>query len=132
MRSVARTEGGIEAVLKKVAEGDPRYKKLDADELPEPQAMDIYGDDFVAADGNDDEEDDGDYQKSTSSGKKQNSQKPKENPYRLGIDLTKEEFERAMKLPIGKRIRIVAVREAGQGAYKPYRATKLGLYPKEK
>jgi hypothetical protein len=132
LKAKISVDGGIEAVLKKVAEGDPRYKKLDVEELPEPQAKDIYGNDFLADDGNDDEEDDRGDQKNFSSGKKQNRQKPEQNPYRLGIDLTKEEFERAMKRPIGKKIRIVAVREAGQGAYKPYRATKFGLYPKRK
>ncbi|WP_342110898.1 hypothetical protein [Methylobacterium sp. SI9] len=132
LKAKISADGGIEAVLKKVAEGDPRYKKLDVEELPEPQAKDIYGDDLVADDGNDDEENDEDEQKNSSSVKEQNSQKSKKNPYRLGVDLTKEEFERAMKRPIGKKIRIVAVREAGQGAYKPYRATKFGLYPKKK
>ncbi|MGU3480125.1 hypothetical protein [Methylobacterium sp. D48H] len=129
MKAKISIDGGIEAVLKKVAEGDPRYKKLDVEELPEPQAKDIYVDDLVVDDGSYDEEDG---KKRTSAAQKQNTRKPKQSPYRLGIDLTKEEFERAMKRPIGKKIRIVAVREAGQGAYKPYRATKFGLYPKRK
>lgn len=132
LKAKISADGGIEAVLKKAAENDPRYKKIDVEELPEPQAKDIPGDDLVADDGTDDEEDDGGDQKDVSSGRKQNRQKLEQNPYRLGIDLTKEEFERAMKRPIGKKIRIVAVREAGQGAYKPYRATKFGLCPKRK
>lgn len=132
LKAKLTADGGIEAVIKKVAEDDPRYKKLDVEELPEPQTKDIYGDDLVIDDDEDEEENDEGAKKNTSKGKKEKKQTANKNSYRLNIDLTKKEFEEAMNRPVGQKIRIVAVREAGQGAYKPYRATKFGLYPKTK
>jgi hypothetical protein len=134
LKAKLTADGGIEAVLKKVAENDPRYKRLDNEQPPEPQAKDIYGDDFVADDAEEEygAENDDVEQKSTESGKAVKSQAAKENHWRLYIDLTEEEFEEAMNWPIDEKIRVVAVREAAAGKYKPFRATSFGPYTKKR